>query len=444
MRTSVLVVLPAQEPLRESALAAQSGKPTGLNVVRIRAPAAITLDPSFPAIPLGTGVIDATAQSMAPATSLRFVVRGTIEAEHIPETTPDGARLFSDPVIEPFPICPGDPPSGATLDVQTSLDVARLHANGLDGRTVAVAVMDTGINLAHLRAKGLAPNLDAAVTWAPSGVSTLPGASAVDHGTMCAYDVLAVSPQATLFDYPILRSSTPGGSTMSGYLGDALQAYAHLMAFWGVVFGSTRARYNALVVNNSWGMYQLAWDFPAGHPGRYADNPNHPFNLIVGVLTRLGADILFAAGNCGTPCASAKCGGHTSPSIFGANAHPDVLTVAGCDVSDTRVGYSSQGPAIAGMGANKPDLTAYTHFLGSEAIGPGKADSGTSTACPIAAGCVAALRSSIAPTVMTPAALFRDLRSTARQIVGVGWNADYGHGIIDVVAAARGRGLVPP
>lgn len=443
MRTSVLVVLSPQEPLRESALAAQSGKPIGLDVAGIRVPAAIALDPSFPAIPLGTGAMDATARSMAPTTSLSFVVRGTIEAEHIPETTPEGARLFSDPVIEPFPICPGDPPSGTTLNVQASLDVARLHANGLDGRTVAVAVMDSGINVAHLRTKGLAPNLDAAVTWAPSGVSTLPGASAVGHGTMCAYDVLAVAPQATLFDYPILRSSTIGGSAISGTLGDALQAYSHLMAFWAVVFGPTRPKYNALVINNSWGMYQLAWDFPAGHPGRYADNPNHPFNLIVGVMTRLGVDVLFAAGNCGTPCPSSKCGGHTSPAITGANAHADVLTVAGCDVADTRVGYSSQGPAIARMGANKPDLTAYTHFLGSEAIGTGNADSGTSTACPIAAGCVAALRSSIAPTVVTPAALFQDLRLTARQVVGVGWNADYGHGIIDVVAAARGRGLVP-
>jgi subtilisin family serine protease len=97
------------------------------------------------------------------------------------------------------------------------------------------------------------------------------------------------------------------------------------------------------------------------------------------------------------------------------------------------------------MAADKPDVTAYTHFLGSEALGIGKADSGTSTACPIAAGCVAALRSAIAPTVVTPATLFQDLRHTARPGGGasVGWNADYGHGIIDPAAAARRRGLVP-
>jgi hypothetical protein len=115
---------------------------------------------------------------------------------------------------------------------------------------------------------------------------------------------------------------------------------------------------------------------------------------------------LFAAGNCGTPCPSSRCGGQTNPSIIGANAHQDVLTIAGCDVHDQRVGYSSQGPAIAGMGPNKPDLTAYTHFLGSEAFGAGTADSGTSTACPVAAGCVAALRSLIAPNIVTPPALF--------------------------------------
>lgn len=79
-------------------------------------------------------------------------------------------------------------------------------------------------------------------------------------------------------------------------------------------------------------------------------------------------------------------------SITGANAHPDVLTLAGCDIHDDRVGYSSQGPAIPGMKRKKPDVTSYTHFLGSKAFGTGTPDSGTSTACPVAAGCVAAVR----------------------------------------------------
>src|SRR5690606_32063457 len=129
----------------------------------------------------------------------------------------------------------------------------------------------------------------------------------------------------------------------------------------------------------------------------------------------------------------------TVESIMGANAHPDVLTLAGCDTDDLRVGYSSQGPAIAGMHQEKPDVTCYTHFLGSEAFGPGAPDSGTSTACPVAAGCVAALRTRVAPAMVPPVNLFAQLRATARQAPGspAGWNGDYGHGILDPVAAAQ-------
>jgi hypothetical protein len=44
---------------------------------------------------------------------------------------------------------------------------------------------------------------------------------------------------------------------------------------------------------------------------------------------------------------------------------------------------------------DKPDITGYTHFLGSEAFGAGSPDAGTSAACPVAAGCAAALRTKL-------------------------------------------------
>jgi subtilisin family serine protease len=127
---------------------------------------------------------------------------------------------------------------------------------------------------------------------------------------------------------------------------------------------------------------------------------------------------------------------------MGANALSEVLTVAGCDTNDQRVGYSSQGPSISGMHVEKPDLTTYTHFLGSEAFGPGSADSGTSTACPVAAGCVAALRTKLPPSTTPPANLFAQLRSTATPVSGAaGWNGDYGHGLLDPLSAAHSFGL---
>jgi hypothetical protein len=225
---------------------------------------------------------------------------------------------------------------------------------------------------------------------------------------------------------------------MSGTLSAALSAYGFMLGSWAS--GPLRS-YEALVASNSWGIFHPSWDFPAGHPGRYCDNPNHPFNVQMGTVTRAGIDVIFAAGNCGAPCADGRCQGRTAGSIMGASAMHEVLTIAGCDTHGQRVGYSSQGPSIAGMHQSKPDITSYTHFLGSEAFGAGTPDSGTSAACPVVSGCVAALRTSarIPPrTTLPPAKLFDVLRQTARQPSGPphAWNGDFGFGVIDPVAAA--------
>jgi hypothetical protein len=298
---------------------------------------------------------------------------------------------------------------------------------------VAVAVMDTGINMAHLKARGVSASINPDVSWSPSGVAGKPGKHKVDHGTMCAYDALIAAPKATLLDFPILGSTTPGGSAMDGFLSDALQAYSYLLTR----MRASDWKYQATVVSNSWGMYHESWDFPAGHPGRYADNPNHPFNIVVGTLARAGADILFAAGNCGAPCPDYRCDGVTKHTIMGANAHADVLTVAGATVKKQRVGYSSQGPSIPGMKHTKPDITAYTHFSGSQAFGKDEPDSGTSASCPVAAGCVAAIRTRLSPSIIGPADFFRELKSDAKQPRGAaGWNRNYGYGIITAYQTA--------
>ena len=446
MKIPVIVSLQSQEPLQESALSARAGQPSGI-LSTTRVPAGIEVDTGFSAVPIGTGDVGAQAlETITPQTSSRFAIRGFVEAESIeavPESV-DGARLFSDPIIDHFLTCGGDAPVGNNATVASKLNVAALANAGLDGTDVAVAIVDTGINLQHLRNKlGIMPRFDAANSWMPNGVAGMPGQLALGHGTMCAYDVLIAAPKATLLDFPVLLGSAPGGSTMGSFLSVAVAGFAQLIAFWAVAFAPGGAnRYSALVVNNSWGMFHPSWDFPAGHPGRYSDNPNHPFNKLVQVLAGANADILFAAGNCGADCPDGRCQNVVTDTIVGANASADVLTLAGCDTSDQRVGYSSQGPAIAGMAVNKPDLTAFSHFLGSEAFGTGSPDSGTSTACPVAAGCVAALRTNVSPISTPPAALNAQLTLTARQVVGTGWNGDYGFGIIDPVAAGQSLGVI--
>src|SRR6185503_1080493 len=119
-----------------------------------------------------------------------------------------------------------------------------------------------------------------------------------DHGTMCAYDAGIGAPKATFLDYAVLLSQTPGQSAMSGLLSDAVLAYSKLRT----ILNAMPAAKRAMVISNSWGMYSPTWDFPPGHPGNYSDNPNHPFNVIVASVEAAGADILFAAGNCGSDC----------------------------------------------------------------------------------------------------------------------------------------------
>jgi hypothetical protein len=148
---------------------------------------------------------------------------------------------------------------------------------------------------------------------------------------------------------------------MEGLLSDAVLAYRHLL---NIMLAPRRpGEMRSLVVNNSWGMFHPSWDYPVGHPGNYSDNPNHPFNRIVVTLERAGADIVFAAGNCGSDCPDGRCRGVTAKAIYGANSSPAVLTVGGVDISGLRVGYSSKGPGR--LTPNKPDVCGFTHFSGS-------------------------------------------------------------------------------
>src|SRR5262245_45460134 len=84
-------------------------------------------------------------------------------------------------------------------------------------------------------------------------------------------------------------------------------------------------------------------------------------------------------------------------------------------------------------------------FLGSRAVASWVPDTGVSAGCPVAAGCVAALRTQIKPTATSPAQMFDTLRNTTRK-PGVGRQAgpNSGYGIIDSVAAARRLGIPIP
>jgi hypothetical protein len=415
-------------------IASELQQKAGLRTLRI--------DAHYPPVPVAKA---AAAQLMtAAAVPYRvgpdaFVVRGTIDNSEIENAkgvvdVNGNPRIFVDASIGLSPTCGGDPPVGDTIEVRKQIGIGRLQNLGMDGSRTAIAIIDNGINLDALRAKGLHPSLDASASWSPR-TGILPGAAPVDHGTMCAYDVLIAAPQTTLFDFSVLQSTRAGGSAMSGLLSDAIIAYGKLITLMGL--SQDERHFHSLIVNNSWVMFSWSWDFPPGNPGRYGDNPNHPFNRQVGTLCASGADVLFAAGNCGPTCPDSRCDvPPIQPTINGANSHPDVITVAGVDTSRQLAGYSSVGPGA--LDANKPDIASYTHFLGSEAFGAGSADSGTSAACPVMAGVVAALRSQYAFDPGKPQRSSGTVKgfvlSCAVQPSGpVGWRNDLGYGIVDTI-----------
>lgn len=416
----------------------------------------VVIDPSFGAIPIGGGADSDDFRALVDADgSKKFLVRGFVEIRsgEVPERV-DGELVHSDPLVDSLlqaspPTCGSSRSVGDTDTVRVKLDTQTLWRHKLNGSGVAVAIVDSGIYLPRLTQPlgamkpGATPKLDAPNSWKWQTV-TEPGMHRLGHGTMCAYDALIAAPEASLLDIAMLIARPVADHTAQATVSAAILAYFHLLNAWI----SGRIQAHALVVSNSWGIFHPSLDeFPPTSGQRFIDNDKHIFRLFIRALTAAGADVLFCGNNCGSDCPSGTCLSKTDRMIMGANTYPEVLTVGGCDVNDDHVGYSSLGPSIAKMFQEKPDLTAYTHFLGSKSRRIYLPDTGVSAACPVAAGCVAALRTAAKPTQLSPAQLFRVLKATARAGNGIGpggtWNPTFGYGIINPVAAARSLGLIP-
>ena len=404
--------------------------------------AGFLLDRRFGAIPIagGTRATSVAPEDFDPYQSKLFILRGYVKAD--PGDIPPeiaGGFVHSDPVVSSYSTCATSAAVGDTESVQAKLDTATLHRNELDGTGVAIAIVDTGIFLPHIEKRlGSAVNFDSNNSWEPP-IVTPSGKHRLGHGTMCAYDALIAAPKATLLDMAALLNRPYSDHSAQSEVGAVMRAYAPLVHHWVVepAIKKQPPPYAALVVNNSWGVLHPSLDLPSGDPARFIDNPNHAFRMQIRALANAGVDIVFAASNCGPECPTAVCLGRKCRMIMGANAYDEVLTLGGCDVQDQRVGYSSKGPSIRNMPPEKPDLTAYTHFLGSQVVRDFVPDSGTSAASAVAAGCIAALRTRISQQTTSPGALFQALKDTALKVAGPRWDPGYGYGIIRPVAAAR-------
>ena len=402
----------------------------------------LVIDRSFPAVAVPPPVSPADStestrfslESVEDDPKATVLVRGFMEEDKVesvaaaPSNLPGVRAIYADPLIETCPItCINSPAVGNTAGVASAVCVSKLRSAGMTGAGVLLAIVDTGINLPYLRSRGLNPNFNSSRSWVPvipGQPPLVPGNLPVDHGTMCAFDALIAAPDSMLVDIAVLQSRRPGRTVMEGLLSDAVLAYSFLHQ---ILTGPRRpGDFHSMVVSNSWGMFRRQWDFPVGHPGNYSDNANHPFNRIVGRLAAAGADILFAAGNCGRECPDSRCGAEIDAGIYGANSHADVLSVAGVDLNKKRVGYSTRGPGH--LTQQKPDVASFTHFKGS---GVYPVDGGTSAATPVAAGVVAAVRSRfpVGPAA-TPAMLRAAVTRLSEDKGTIGFDFEYGWGVI--------------
>lgn len=446
-KRNVIVELSHSKKLKRSIEAVMAGEESALDVSATPKLETLKYDRSFPVVALPAvssrelpkeELYDMTAEVEfdMKLESSTYLVRGTVEKEALSALEAEVSQkkevvgVYTDPTVKPTIVCPGSPPVGSDSTVESLLCTKKMHRNGMNGKGVLVAIVDTGFNMAYLNSQGKHPTFDIARSWAWNPAAVTPGSAPVDHGTMCAFDAAISAPMCTLIDIALLHpiSAPPGGTIMQALLSDAIRAYRHLLD----VMNAPRrpGEHRSLVVNNSWGMFHPSWDFPEGHPGNYSDNPNHPFNRIVVTLERAGADILFAAGNCGKDCPDGRCRGVTTRAIYGANSSASVMCVAGVDTTKARVGYSSIGPGR--LEKRKPDISGYTHFSGS---GVYTADGGTSAACPVVAGVVAAVRSkrpyNPANTQTSPAAIRNLLTTTAEDLGPTGYDYQYGYGVVN-------------
>jgi subtilisin family serine protease len=302
---------------------------------------------------------------------------------------------------------------------------------GTDGAGVNVVIVDQGLNPQELGASYI-------TGWSvgnshPGSPPQIPGSIRPPHGMMIANNVLKVAPKARLFDLPMVPTQI---SNIQTFLSYANAAYIQMISdihLWQLA--STFP--GPWILVNPWGILNRKTEYPLGH---YTQNPASPFNVDVANAVTQNMDVVFAAGNCGQFCPDIRCGGRDrgpSRSIWGANSLSHVLSVGAVRADDMWLGYSSQGPGQPQLCSAKPDFCATSQFC--EDGDAFNINTGTSAACGLTAGAVAALRSRWTPAVVSPQRLQQILNQTARKPTSVPWSNRLthrlGNGILDLRAA---------
>jgi hypothetical protein len=377
------------------------------------------VDTDYQPIPMPRNVDDSSANKAIASSETIAVLRGRIQPGLIERLKSDSLVIdvWRDTPIEPFeeeeeeeeeeevsPIdCDPNKARGDVNDVAKQLGIAPIWEAGIRGMGVTIGIVDGGVDLQEFAGDFKTQQISGG--WQDDyGQKAYWGA----HGNAAAAIVLAIAPEANIFDIRIAANEHPTriSSALAGF-------------HWSISqFKANRA---PQILTNGWGIYQESWD------SGYASNPNHPFTRKVAEAVKEGIIVLFAAGNCGTGCPMERCAeydvsdaGHGG-SILGANGHSQVITVGAVNPKGHWIGYSSQGPAT--LDPKKPDICAFSHFSAYS-----ECESGTSTACHVMAGVLALLKQN--QMALTPEEAKYAIVSTANRSGEGDWGPRLGHGII--------------
>jgi len=319
---------------------------------------------------------------------------------------------------------------GARADARRTVAANALPAI-LRGQRVNVVIIDEGLDKTSIPPNNWGGGLS--LTTVPAGSATR-----TSHGMMIARSILDLAPDAVLYDVPLIPERITA-SFFSG-LSAAHAAYAKLLL--AILLRRPYPRWaGPWILVNAWAVFDRSVEPSLGN---YTENKNpfgHPLiNVVKLAIQFLDLDVIFAAGNCGEFCGSRRCGGvdrGPGRSIWGANALPEVITAGAVLTNEMWAGYSSQGrgPNINGLAHDKPDLCAPSNFR--ETTDAAVYNTGTSTACAMTAGIVAALRSkpSWYQNSVSPQRMLSALTQGARKTQGSSWNGRLGHGILDAAGA---------
>jgi hypothetical protein len=343
--------------------------------------------------------------------------------------------MYQDPQARPFvPAghwCPGEAADARFANrsaAERLLGIDFLREQGsLTGRAVNVVVADQGLDRQVL---GKRYGGGWAVGYRqPGSTQRQPGAPR-SHGMMIAHNILQVAPDATLFDLPLAPVTD-----IELFLGRAIPAYEEMLA----EIAKCRADQwpGPWILVNPWGIHDRKSE---GRKGHYTEERDHRLNQLVLNAVRDNVDVVFAAGNCGQFCPNERCGDTDygpGRSICEANSLDAVVTVGAVRADGIWLGYSSQGPGQEKLGTKKPDLCAASQFCEND--DSFNINTGTSAACALAAGVIAALRSRWDPIKVPPPILERILNDTAMKPQGLSCQNKlgqrFGNGILNAKAA---------